>query len=592
SLCCPAGRGETQRGEPPLNPGRFNRRAVVLRGSLEGNDTRLKSLKPFVQGYVLLSNDNDLRRLHAPVGKRAILSGLDACTRLQQADAALDARSSIGPYRDRIIAFLLDRPRRQAVPKAFGDYEVVEELAAPGPLRTFLAQTPDGHDRILRVILCAGGMGDCEAKKNYLLREFASLEQLQSTDRVPRVHDRFSFQWTEEYWVVPIEPIRGQSLRRLHERSQSSESGGVALDESIRSVVCDAFRGLQEIHECGILHRGLTPDRVHLRAADGRVVFSDLLIARAAEGETVASTARDMDPGNIYWAPECFVGPEFAEHATDVYSLAASLTYWLTGNEPGPTAESRWPPSISEAYPAQLGSEVRLMLQRCLAEDSRDRPTVDEMIRVLSPECVAAPPPSPLPLEVGAVVDGYRVLEKLGSGGTADTWLADDQVSGRRWVLKVIRDPDLRERLARQEFDSLMELRSEYFPRVFAVKPAGHPYHLRIEYVEGDDLRSLLESRQGDIGFFERVSADLLAALEYLRTHALIHRDVSAANVLVPVSESEPVRLIDFGMATSEQDSRSSVGTRLYMPPEIERGEQGGVIEATCTAPPSCCSSC
>jgi hypothetical protein len=38
-------------------------------------------------------------------------------------------------------------------------------------------------------------------------------------------------------------------------------------------------------------------------------------------------------------------------------------------------------------------------------------------------------------MDVGVEIDGYRVVRLLGSGGTADSWLADDPVSGRQWVL-------------------------------------------------------------------------------------------------------------------------------------------------------------
>jgi len=544
-------------------------RSRTLRGALERRDSRLKSLRAFVSGYVLLSNDNDISQLHAPIGKSAILGRTNACERLMAADER-QAVASIAPYRDRVVAMLEDKPRRQGNLRAFAEYEVVEELPAAGPLRTFLATSVDGAERILRVMSRREGLDCSQAGRDYLLREYDVLQKLQTTDRVPRVHDRFAFQWTEELWVIPIERVAGRTLRQLRE-----EAGGVHDDDAAARtlrLMADAFRGLADIHACGVLHRGLNPDRIVVRSSDDRVIFTDFLIARTADDETVAPTASEMDPGNIFWSPECFVGPEFAEPATDVYGLAASLVWLLTGIEP--QAAGEWSAELQARLPSTLGDSVCDALVGCLAQDALDRPTVDEMIHVLEPERTPEVAAAQR-IDVGVEIDGYLVVKLLGSGGTADSWLADDPVSGRQWVLKVIRDPDVRERLARQEFDALMQLRSAYFPRVLDVKPAEHPYQLRIEYVDGEALTTLLETNAGDVHLFDRVAHDLLAALEQLRASGLVHRDVSAANVLVPDVATEPVELIDFGLAASRGDAGSSGGTRLYMPPEVERGVGG-----------------
>jgi serine/threonine protein kinase len=378
----------TSRGRQDISsPAKIaDRRAVMLRGALQRNDARLRDLRSFVRGLVLLSNDNDITQLRAPIGQKAILFSHDACSRLQACDAELSPpSSSISQYRDRIIDYLLDRPRRQAMPKAFGDYEVVAELASLGPVRTFLAHTDDGRTRLLRVILRPQDAGQCEEKRNYLLREFDVLERLQPADRAPRVHDHFSFQWSEEYWVIPIEPVAGESLRRVREAPEGDRAMYLTSGEARLSIMRDAFRGLQEVHDLGVLHRGLTPDRVHIRDRDQRVIFSDFLIARADDGDSVASTADQMDPGNAYRAPECVSGPEFAEPATDVYGLAASLVYWLTGIEPSVTDSPSWPPDIAGLLPAGLGGEARRLLTECLTEDGSARPTAEQMTRELSP---------------------------------------------------------------------------------------------------------------------------------------------------------------------------------------------------------------
>lgn len=411
-----------------------DRRAVMLWGALQRNDARLQDLRSFVQGFVLLSNDNDITSLHAPVGKMAILFSHDACSRLQASDADLStSSSSISKCRARIVKYLLDRPRRQAMPTRFGDFEVDEELASLGPVRTFLAHTDGGRARLLRVILRPQDAGQCEEKRNYLLREFDVLEMLQPADRAPRVYDYYSFQWNEEYWVIPIEPVAGESLRRVREAPDGDRAKYLTSGETRLSIMRDAFCGLQEIHDLGVLHWGLTPDRVHIRDRDQRVIFSDFLIARADDGDSVASTADQMDPGNAYRAPESVSGPEFAEPATDVYGLAASLVYWLTGIEPSATGSPSWPPDIAGLLPAGLGGEARRLLTECLTEDGSARPTVEQMTRALSPPKPDAGgrrrrPRSAVLVGIAAVavvcvvlaVLGARLLDRGAAGPTID----------------------------------------------------------------------------------------------------------------------------------------------------------------------------
>ncbi len=81
-----------------------------------------------------------------------------------------------------------------------------------------------------------------------------------------------------------------------------------------------------------MVHRSLTPDTVHVLAS-GSVAFSGFQIARIEGSETIFEFAGELEEPNAYRAPECAADVSLASRASDVYSLAASLWSWITGEE-------------------------------------------------------------------------------------------------------------------------------------------------------------------------------------------------------------------------------------------------------------------
>ncbi|MBS1846401.1 MAG: PASTA domain-containing protein [Actinobacteria bacterium] len=179
---------------------------------------------------------------------------------------------------------------------------------------------------------------------------------------------------------------------------------------------------------------------------------------------------------------------------------------------------------------------------------------------------------------VGSVVDGrYSVLSKIGGGGMADVWLAEDTTLQRRIALKV-----LHPRLA-QDREFVMRFQREaesaaglQHPNVVAVFDRGEwegTYYIAMQYVEGPTLKQLIDSgitiEQG-----VAVIRQVLQAAGYAHRQGIVHRDLKPQNVIVD-PEGKAV-VTDFGIAragVSEITQTGSVmGTPHYLSPEQAQG--------------------
>jgi eukaryotic-like serine/threonine-protein kinase len=181
-------------------------------------------------------------------------------------------------------------------------------------------------------------------------------------------------------------------------------------------------------------------------------------------------------------------------------------------------------------------------------------------------------------LEAGEAVDGrYRLLGRLGSGGMADVWCADDQMLDRRVALKF-----LHERFA-QDHQFVERFRREaqaaaglQHPNVVSVYDRGETegrHWIAMEYVEGAALKDLI-GRGLSVGEAVEIVRQVLAAARFAHEHEIVHRDLKPQNVLIDAEGRAMVT--DFGIAragVSEITETGSVlGTAQYLSPEQAQG--------------------
>ena len=178
----------------------------------------------------------------------------------------------------------------------------------------------------------------------------------------------------------------------------------------------------------------------------------------------------------------------------------------------------------------------------------------------------------------GSVVDGrYTVLQRIGSGGMADVWLADDTHLQRRVALKVLharfaQDGEFVERF-RREAEAAAGLQHPNVVAVFDRGDVDGTYYIAMQYLEGRTLKQLIDAGltpEQAVALIRQV----LEGARFAHRHGVVHRDLKPQNVIVDADGKATVT--DFGIAragVSEITQAGSVmGTPHYLSPEQAQG--------------------
>jgi YVTN family beta-propeller protein len=185
---------------------------------------------------------------------------------------------------------------------------------------------------------------------------------------------------------------------------------------------------------------------------------------------------------------------------------------------------------------------------------------------------------------IGTEVSGYRIVALLGQGGMSVVYLAEDPRLHRKVALKLIA-PDLaQDERFRDRFLAESELAASLdHPNVVPIYEAGESdgaLFIAMRYVEGDDLKELLEDGALPPERGIALCAQIAAALDAAHARGLVHRDVKPSNVLIDrqAGPADHVYLADFGLTRRLTDQGGRLGTGLslgtpaYVAPEQIEG--------------------
>jgi serine/threonine-protein kinase len=173
----------------------------------------------------------------------------------------------------------------------------------------------------------------------------------------------------------------------------------------------------------------------------------------------------------------------------------------------------------------------------------------------------------------------YRMSRKLGGGGMADVYLAEDQELGRRVAIKIlhgryVNDEQFVERF-RREATHAARLSHPNIVSIFDRGEADGSYFIVMEYVEGKTLKELIRSRGlCPVPVAIAYTRQILSALRYAHRNGVIHRDIKPHNVIVDTEGV--VKVTDFGIARAGASQMTEegaiIGTAQYLSPEQARG--------------------
>src|SRR5205085_1350761 len=181
---------------------------------------------------------------------------------------------------------------------------------------------------------------------------------------------------------------------------------------------------------------------------------------------------------------------------------------------------------------------------------------------------------------IGSVFDGrYRIERKLGAGGMADVYLAEDQELGRRVAIKILNDrhaadDSFIERF-RREAKNAAGLSHPNIVSIYDRGTAEGTYYIAMEFLDGHSLKELIVGRgPAPIKVAVEYARQILAAVGFAHRHGIVHRDIKPHNVLV--GPEGRLKVTDFGIARSGASQMTEVGsiigTAQYLSPEQARG--------------------
>src|SRR5215216_4674693 len=181
---------------------------------------------------------------------------------------------------------------------------------------------------------------------------------------------------------------------------------------------------------------------------------------------------------------------------------------------------------------------------------------------------------------IGTLFDGrYRVIRRLGSGGMANVYLAEDEELGRRVAIKMLDDKHANDEQFVERFRrEAKNAASLSHPNIVSIYDRGEAegtYYIAMEYIEGRTLKDLIVSR-GPLPVERAVSyaRQILGAVRFAHRKGIVHRDIKPHNVLVDTDGR--LKVTDFGIAragaSQMTEAGSIIGTAQYLSPEQARG--------------------
>ena len=206
-----------------------------------------------------------------------------------------------------------------------------------------------------------------------------------------------------------------------------------------------------------------------------------------------------------------------------------------------------------------------------------------------------APRPRPVPPARGGPTTGelrlsdYEVLGRIGVGGMGNVYRARRRSDARLVALKVPQDKYLADakfvKRFYREAEVLRRLAHPGVVRVYDYKAGPGEHYIAMEYLDGETLEQLLETRRLPFSESVQIVQALAVALRHIHAQNIVHRDLKPANVMVLRGAFQDgklreggVKLMDFGIAVGKVLTRltmtgARVGTPIYMAPEQAKGQ-------------------
>lgn len=186
-------------------------------------------------------------------------------------------------------------------------------------------------------------------------------------------------------------------------------------------------------------------------------------------------------------------------------------------------------------------------------------------------------------IAVGKKLNGYEIIELIGSGGMGKVFKARETASGKLFAVKVV--PVGHSLKAKHRFEreakTLLELKHPHIVKALKYGFEGNQGYVVMPLEEKNLADVLAELRRQKRGYnaarVKEITRQIAGALAYAHSKGVLHRDIKPSNILIDSTGN--VKLADFGLVKSVEGSALTrvgavVGTIAYMAPEQAINEE------------------
>lgn len=173
-------------------------------------------------------------------------------------------------------------------------------------------------------------------------------------------------------------------------------------------------------------------------------------------------------------------------------------------------------------------------------------------------------------------IGDYEIIGSLGRGGFGSVYKARS-ASGELVAMKILNPQVLdNQKVVKKFFHEAMILAKLDHPNICKLIeffPDGHNYAIVMEYVEGTELKDLMQKQPGGLLPYNqafRIAKQSLGAFQYAHENGILHRDIKPANIMI--DQNGNCKIMDFGIAkvagAATHDTAASMLSVHYTPPE------------------------
>ncbi|WP_340384312.1 protein kinase [Streptomyces sp. SS7] len=299
-------------------------------------------------------------------------------------------------------------PLRVGDPGRVGPYVPLALLGSGGMGRVYLARAADDGPGLFAVKVIRPEYAEDVRFQRRFEREAAVHARL-GPPYAPRL---CGTGFDDELLWMATEYIPGLDL------TEAVRGGGALPAASVWRLVADLGRALAALSAAGVVHRDLKPSNVLLSVQGAHLI--DFGISKAADASALTGTGNRVGTP-AYMSPE-YLRTGHCDASSDVFSLAGSLVYAVTGRAPfgdGTGVDVMHRVAFEEPDPQVTGAlaaadpELAALLAQCLAKEPGLRPTAGQLVAFGAAHTGADDWPEPLRGEVLARQEAYETLHRV-----------------------------------------------------------------------------------------------------------------------------------------------------------------------------------